>query len=1121
VFSILSLGFGRAKSAEKGYSFSFINRTHSMTAMNISQKTTLGLFLIPISMAWGAEGVPKAFDKIYLGSRPSIAPDNKQFVFEWCENVWIASTKGGEARALQAGTSKDVWPVFAPDGQRIVFQSDRDGNGKLFELNLASGKTRQLTFHSEGTLPCAWTKDGNALLSIVTRDQGSGKFADRIALIPARERGPEKILFDTAGSEPALSPDGTRVLFTIEGHELYRKGSRGSNVSQVWLYHLSEKTFTCMVKRDTESRTPLWTPDGKGFYYVSGEDGCMNIRHRLLATGEEKQLTFFKDDAVIHPTLSQDGRLMIFRNLFDFYSMDPTKTKPAPEKINLQHSAATLRPESRRRHYNACWNNDQAGDVAFCDNGMQIAFTTGGDLWVMDTVLRDPKLVHGNTLTHERECVFSLDGSALYYLSDRGDGVALWKAERTDTTKFWWQNDLFHKTLLVQPDVNRSRLSLSPDGKRLAWVEPCGNIVIADTNGIVLTRCPKAWGVDKYEWSPDGKWLVASLGDDYSNNDIWLLPTNGQGKPYNLSRHFSWDGRPCWSPDGKIIAFVGQRPQNDTALFYVWLNREDEERNTFDKTVESALSTMRKETASDRKESDSKSEQKNASSTNNVINFDDLYLRVRRVNLPNIIPSNPFFSHDSRTLAFEATINGAAGTYKIVLPERTSPELLTQRQGQAIKWLAKDNRLLWKSGNLPAHFDRTFSISVYQETNLNDYQELAFLSAWGKLRDWFYDPNYHGADWKAVKDKYRLAARYAPSFPVFARVLSLMEGELNASHLGYRASDHSKREWDKTNPFQSWTTVTAHLGLQFDPEHTGKGWKIKQVIQDSPAAQVALNLLPGDLVLSIDGESVTSDTDPTLVLNGPENRKIRLAVQSGSNTVRTLILPSTSFSAIREKMKTVAFEKTREHVQQASNGKLGYINIQRMQWDDYYRFEQDIFAEGFDKEGLIIDVRDNTGGFVADRILGVLCGSVHSIAVGRDSLPAYLSGYWGRPVWDKPLVVLCNQNTASNGEIFTHAIKTLKRGKVVGVPTQGAVIATSDVALLDLGTMRLPHRGWFLPDGTDMELNGAKPDVLVWNEPQDFVTKRDRQLEVAIQTLKDEVTAAQQARPPVQLRYAK
>lgn len=874
-----------------------------------------------------------------------------------------------------------------------------------------------------------------------------------------------------------------------------------------------------MVKRDTESRTPLWTPDGKGFYYVSGEDGCMNIRHRNLTSGEERQITFFKEDSVIMPALSKDGRTLIFRNLFDFYRMDPTRFKTPPEKIELKHSATTLRPHSRRRYYKECWNNDSPGDVTFCDNGMQIAFTTGGDLWVMDTVLRDPKLVHGNSLTHERECEFSPDGQVLYYLSDRGDGVGLWKAERMDKTKFWWQTDTFQKTLLVKPDVNRRMLSLSPDGKRLAWVEPCGNIIIADTNGIVQHRCQKSWGVDKYGWSPDGKWLVASLGDDYSNYDIWLLPTDGNGKSYNISRHFNWDGQPCWSPDGKIIAFVGKRPTNDTDLFYVWLNREEEERNTFDKSVDNALAAMKKETASGKKEGDSKSEAKDSDKKTKEITFDDLYLRVRRVNLKGIVPANPFFSHDSRTLAFEATIQGVRGTYKIVLPDKLNPELLTKRQGQAITWLAKDNRLLWKSGSLPAHFDKTFAFSVYQETNLYDYQELAFLTAWGKLRDWFYDPNFHGADWPAIREKYRLAARYAPSFSILGRILSMMEGELNASHLGYRFSDHAKREWDKSIAFQSWSIVTAHLGILFDPEHKGKGWKIRQVVQDTPADQTAFKLLPGDLVLTVDGEEVNAEMDPTLVLNGPEKRRIRLTVQSGTNAVRTLTIPSTTYAAVREKMKTAAFEETRERVRKATDGKLGYINIERMQWDDYYRFEQDIFAEGFDKEGLIIDVRDNTGGFVADRILGVLCGSVHSIAVGRDSQPAYLSGYWGRPVWDKPIVVLCNQNTASNGEIFTHAIKTLKRGKVVGVPTQGAVIATPDISLLDLGTMRLPHRGWFLPDGTDMELNGAQPDVLIWNEPADLIAGIDRQLDVAIETLKKEVAAAKQ--PPVQLRYAK
>ena len=1073
-------------------------------------------FLLLFASACVAGDQPEAFERIYLGSRPSVSPDGKQFVFEWCDSLWLAPTQGGSATAVQTGISKDLWPVFSADGQRIAFQSDRDGGLKIFELNLADGKTRQVTYHSEGARPYGWTADGASLLSVVVRDYDGGKSAERIALIPSRARGPETVLFDCAGSEPSLAPDGTRVLFTMEGDDLYRKRMRGSNASQVWLYHLQEKRFTCVVKRETESRSPLWTPDGKGFYYVSGEGGCMNVRHHDLATGREAPITSFKDDSVIHPSLSSDGRTMVFRHLFDFYRMDPTKPDVTPQPVVLRPVTASLRPVSRRRYYNACWNNDQAGDVTFCDSGMQIAFTTGGDLWVMDTVLRDPKQIHGDTLTHERECVFSPDGSVLYYLSDHGDGVALCKAERGDKTKYWWENSTFAKTVLLNDGVHRRSLSISPDGLHVAWVEPCGNIVISDTNACVTARCRKATGVDAYDWSPDGKWLVASLADDYSNYDIWLLPADGQAAPYNLSRHFSWDGQPCWSPDGKLISFVGQRPNNDTDLFYVWLKREDEERNTFDKDVEAAYSAMRKEKSAAPKENVTKPDTKKGG----VIDFEDMNLRVRRVNLQGLVPSRPFFSHDSRTLAFEATVKGVAGTYKIVLPDKLTPELLTARRGRAVKWLAKDNRLLWVSDNLPAHFDKTFGFSVYQETNLHDYQELAFLSAWAKLRDGYYDRGYHGADWAAVREKYRLAARLAPSHSVFSRAMALMQGELNSSHLGFTASDGSRKEWDKAASFQSWQTVTAHLGLRFDPAHTGNGWKVLDIVPEGPADQVALKLAPGDQVIEVDGVPVTAATDPTAVLNGPENRKVTLKVQSGEEVPHTLTIPSTTFSAVRDKLKVAAFETSRSRVRQASAGTLGYLNIQRMQWDDYYRFEQEIFAEGFDKEGLVIDVRDNTGGFVADRILAVLCGSVHSVAVARDAAPAYLSGYWGRPVWDKPMVVLCNQNTVSNGEIFTHAIKTLKRGKLVGAPTSGGVIATSDIALLDLGTLRLPHRGWFLPDGTDMELHGTQPDVLIWNEPPDLANGIDRQLDTAIRVLKEEVEVEKKRQPAIRLKYA-
>lgn len=1067
---------------------------------------------------WAADAT-NTFDRIYLGSRPSVSADGSRFVFEWCDNIWIAPTAGGTATPLQNGNAKDVWPVLAPDGKRVAFQSNRDGGWKIFEVNLDDGRTRQLSFHSEGARPYGWTADGTALLAVIARDHDGGRSLERVALLPTAARGPEQVLFDNPATEPCLAPDGQRLLFMIGGGDLYRWRATSSQSAQIWLYDRRDQRFTCLVKRTTESRTPLWTPDGKGFYYVSGEGGCMNVRHHDLASGDERPITRYTEDAVIHPTLSHDGRTLIFRRLFDFYRMDPTRPEQPPERIVLQAGSAPSRPVSRRRYYTACWNNDEAGCVAFCDDGMQIAFTTGGDLWVMDTVLRDPKLVHGATRTHERDCVFTPDGTALYYLSDQGDGVALWRAERADAALCWWENTTFRRTVLTHDETNRRQLQISPDGTRLSWVEPCGNLVVADTNGVVVTRCRRASNAGTYAWSPDSRWLVASLADDYGNLDIWLLAADGKAADYNLSRHFNWDGYPCWSPDGKLVAFVGVRPDNQTDLFYVWLSRADEERNTFDKEREAARAAMKK--GSGKKKAEDEKKKEDAAVAPVTIDFDDLHLRVRRITLKDVTPAHPFFSHDSRTLAFEATVKGVAGTYKVVLPDKLTPELLTRRRGRALQWLAKDNRLLWLSDNLPAHFDKTFAFSAYQETDLRDYQELGFLMAWAKLRDWFYDAGYHGADWPRVKAKYRDAARYAPSYSVFQRVMALLHGELNSSHLGFTTSSSSRKEWDKTAEFQSWSIVTAHLGLRFEPSDAGPGWLIRDVVPDGPADQITLKLKSGDRVLAVDGKSVGPKTDPAEVLNGPEKRNIELTVRSGDQAPRQITLPAATYSTIREKLKTAAFEAVRARVREASGGRLGYLNIQRMRWDDYYRFEQDIFAEGFDKEGLIIDVRDNTGGFVADRILGVLCGNVHSIAVARDAAPAYLSGYWGRPVWDKPIVVLCNENTVSNGEIFTHAIKTLKRGKIVGVPTCGGVIATSDVALLDLGTLRLPHRGWFLPDGTDMELNGTQPDVLVWNEPGDAAAGRDRQLDAALEVLKQEVAREKQNQQPVKLRYAR
>ena len=177
-----------------------------------------------------------------------------------------------------------------------------------------------------------------------------------------------------------------------------------------------------------------------------------------------------------------------------------------------------------------------------------------------------------------------------------------------------------------------------------------------------------------------------------------------------------------------------------------------------------------------------------------------------------------------------------------------------------------------------------------------------------------------------------------------------------------------------------------------------------------------------------------------------------------------------------------------------------------MFWNEFEQFERQIYAAGHGKSGLIIDIRDNSGGFITDHLLTVLCQPKHAVTIPRNGGPGYPQDRKVYASWHKPLVVLCNENSYSNAEIFAHAIKSLDRGKIVGVPTAGGVISAARDRILDAGTLRVPFRGWFLPDsGQDMEMNGAVPDVIVWPDPADLVAGKDKQLETAVQVLLDDV----------------
>jgi tricorn protease len=367
----------------------------------------------------------------------------------------------------------------------------------------------------------------------------------------------------------------------------------------------------------------------------------------------------------------------------------------------------------------------------------------------------------------------------------------------------------------------------------------------------------------------------------------------------------------------------------------------------------------------------------------------------------------------------------------------------------------------------------------------------------------------HGVDWKAVRDRYLPAARHASSHSVFTRVISLMTGELNASHLGFWSSNTSDREWVHPPKPHNWTAVTGHLGVRFAPGT----FRVAAVIPGSPAEG---KLHVGDVVEAIDGKRLDKGTHLEPLLTLPEGKQVQLVVKG--READPVYLKLATYEQIRDLIAKEETKSVRARIDASTGGRVGYLAVRKMKPKNYQMFEEEVYSRCWGKDALVIDLRGNTGGHTADWLLSVICGGDYARTVTPGGEAGYLFSYWNRPVFSKPVAVVVDERVFSNGEMFAHAVKTLKRGPLVGRRTAGGVIATSDVNLLDYGTFRVPGHGWFLFDGSDMENNGARPDIEVDLTPADEEAGRDPQLDAAVKAMLDALASPPPAFTP---RYAR
>ena len=1210
-------------------------RRHALGA-GVLTLLTIALGTGGLGLVTEARAAPEG-DPIRLVHSWSLSPDGTTLVFSWRDHIWAAPVSGGVPTQLTRHPANDRYPWISPDGKQLAFVSNRSGSDQVYVMPTAGGPVKPVTTHTEGFILYGWYPDGESLL-VRARLDAEWRRADRFYRRSLDPLQPLEMVMDARGGSAWIDPAGERVSFVRGGAPWFRKGYRGAQAGQIWNYDLGSGAFQKLTTGDHGERWPCWSSDGKQLYFASQETGTFNLWRMDAAGGARKQLTSYDDDSVQYPRISANGSTIVFRRLFDLYRYD-TATGGAPQRIDLRYVGEVAGTREERRRIRS------ATDVAFSEDGREVAFVAGGDIWVMDTELREPKQIT-NTAAHERDPLFSRDFQALYFVSDATGQPDIFRARREDTDKWWWQNDEFRIDRVTRDTAPESALRLVPESGEIAFVHGNGNLVLLDPESRVRRTITEGWNEPSFDFSPDGKWIVYSVQDANFNSDVWIKELEGDAAPFNLSKHPDYDMDPVWSPDGKRIAFLGRRWEEEVDIYWVNLRLADEQEAKRDRTLEKALAKMKKRgspappaktdpapekpasepaasleswagswsgrlmggaplppdglaftlvvreqeegtvvdlsvpgqmevtaallvlgeesgaftikattplgdvTIEGRRDGDAlkgtwqlgpdmqgsfeveraapdapskqastdKAPEKQAKATANAkkkenriepveIDFEDLESRVRRLSLPHYEEADLFWSHDGKKLAFWGQIKGKTGTWTISFPDGLTPSLLSSSRGSHARWIKEGNQITRLAGGKPQLMSRSgkttnLTFEVAQVRDRRDERAAAFVEAWRTMRDTYYDPALGGNDWDQIRKKYEPAAAGCGSGTELELLVNLMLGELNGSHLSFRSSE---RQWSAPG----WRAVTGHLGLQFDRSADGDGLLVSHVHPGSPADRTRSRIEVKEQVLAIDGRPVSTATNLVPLLTGMPRREVEIEVRGLDGKDRTVRIRPTTYGAIRGRMYDEWVQMQRTRVEKASDGRLGYLHIRGMNWPSFQQFELDLYKAGHGKDGLIIDVRENGGGFTADHVLTCLTQPVHAFTVPRGGTRGYPQGRMVYARWDKPITVLCNQNSFSNAEILAHAVKTLKRGPVVGVPTAGGVISTGRTTIMGLGSLRLPFRGWFLAGtGEDMELGGCVPDHIVWPMPDDAARGIDRQLDKAIEVLSAEVEKA-------------
>ena len=1086
-------------------------------------KTCARSLLVSLLFVLVAAGGARAQIDARMLQTPDVSAD--RIVFAYAGDLWVVPKEGGTAHRLSSPPGQELFPHFSPDGSKIAYTAEYEGNSDVYVIAAGGGLPVRVTNHGMTDRVIDWTPDGAKLLFVSSMNSGRQRYNQFYEVAPTGGL-PEQLPIPY-GEMASFSPDGKKLAFTPRTQAFRTwKRYRGGMATDIWVFDLTTGSAENITHDPANNEFPMWT--GNKLYFLSdrGPDQRSNIWVYDFGTKQSTQLTKFTEFDVHFPALGpsevvfEAGGVLYLLSLADQTSReipitvvtDDLTVLPRPEKVASLIQSISLAPDGKRALFGA------RGDVFSvpAENGPVINLTETSGI-------------------AERYPAWSPDGKRVAYWSDASGEYELTVRELARPGS--------EKKLTSYGPGFRYRIFWSPNSKMLAFVDKAMDIKIYEVDK--GTTVPVDKNQFMYEgdlegftmaWSPDNRWLAYRKEMSTGSGAIALFDVKS-GVTHQVTSGYYNDSVPSFDPDGKYLYFLTNRDfhpiYSDIDNSFIYANTTRIAAASLNEKILSPLapkndSTMVASNADTGKADGAKKakgkENKKAEGKPVNITLDGFEGRV--VLLP---PKAGNY----------AGIQGASG--KVVyrkglstgLPDENHPVMFYDLEKREEKTIVDDSDVFEVSRDgkkVLVGKDGAYSVVDVAEAQKLDKKmptgdmetmvdpraewKQIMNDVWRFERDFFYDPNMHGVDWAALRVRYGKLLDAA----VTRWDVNFVIGEL----ISELSSSHTYRGGGDTEPAKE--IAVGYLGV--DWELSGGAYRIKKILRGaawdaevrSPLAQPGIAVKEGDYVLAVNGKSLDPAQAPWGAFAGLAGKSVILTVNDRPTPVGARdILVETLKDETR--LRHLAWiEANRRRVDEATEGKIGYIYVPSTGIDGQTELVRQ-FAAQYDKQGLIVDERFNSGGQIPDRFIEILNRKPLAFWAVRDGK----NWQWPPNANFGPKVMLINGWSGSGGDAFPDYFRKAGLGPLIGMRTWGGLIGISGVPdLIDGGQVTVPTFRMYNPDGTWFaEGHGVDPDIEVPEDPAQLAKGVDVQLERGIQEvmkLLAEHPGANPKRPAYQTR---